>query len=621
MPVKRAFDFDLAGHFGVPRTNPTWMRVITDPSVVQAHRQTVASSEKSLLDSLIDRLGLQEFSYSFLNLYEIGRLKEEAASKLEAVCRTAPLSFQSVDASLLLLRLLNKSGHQEATNILRFATRDVLARFLFNLEFDFNPRWDTTPDQYRRFLLSDTSFCENLLQLLDSEDTNIRLSAICKCQNLDVPGYEKRFRDLLISTDDRCRFALINALTELDTSEELYEVAERLPEFVREERVIGKWHIISKFLESPSDEIRNRAYEWLKRHASGVSDSVQTGSQYPQGGVIQSICNHSRASDLPWLVLMANQVKGYSENLIYQAIMRHDTELCRNTILDKGSSSKRLADALEVASQVFRDSEDCEVIDRLWAITVDCSDSTRERIAKTLLAMRGDRARLVACAMAPRLSPRWRSCLFLQGTFETIDDFLIACEEMRVLANGFREQIIQANGKYVVDAPPRSPESLVELLRTSGVILDLGIRLRDYHNSHACVLAHFANRSFGRFQPDSEVDTWIPSTASGLYGHYSLKFIHDNRLYVGRMRYGGGNMDIDRLVAMVNMALIDSGTCRRFIGLHPDGEDLEFLFGDPQHIAQLANQFYLPVSESTYLYSDGWYSGDPPACDGELPLI
>lgn len=300
MPVKRATDFDSAGHFGIPRTVPTWIRVITDPELIEAHRESVNQSDQVRLDALMTRLGIDEFPFMFLDIEVIFRLREQAVSRLEVLMVTDYVTPREIDSAMLLLVLQQSSGLEAGARILRSTLPDLRCRFLRGLRYANEDDLGVFSSRlFRRFLTSHTAFREGLLQQLDEVNSDVREEAIWLCGDWKVRGYELKFREILSSGSQCVRELILRKLTDFDLSESLFNIALELPETVAVQ--FGKWDLIRRFLKSPDPTIGIRAYAWLKRYADDAFQSDATGFDGGRCELIRSICNYSQPDDLAWL--------------------------------------------------------------------------------------------------------------------------------------------------------------------------------------------------------------------------------------------------------------------------------------------------------------------------------
>lgn len=141
------------------------------------------------------------------------------------------------------------------------------------------------------------------------------------------------------------------------------------------------------------------------------------------------------------------------------------------------------------------------------------------------------------------------------------------------------------------------PDGLEGALSHAGLLTAFDAETDELPCSHDRLILRFAENTDGRFRPECAVETWHRKSEDEVRGPYTVRFVHEGRLYRFGAQDRGDWYDVEAVQRAMNYALETAGRKERFLALEGDGQVASFVFADPAAFAPVARTYGLPLSD------------------------
>lgn len=603
-PSKLTTDFDPAGHFGLPRSVETWLKVTAAPEEIARHRTAFDHSSFREIDEEIAKLGREETPLLYWDCKSFFLHRDHAVSRLRQVWSDFPMTPCGVDSAALLIALCDEEGFTIGSQILRHSPHSDRYRFLYGLSFALGRGKEYDPAMsYSKLIESREGFSQLLIDQITVSHLEVAYIAEEIVRDLGIRNEDRvtRLRQLLSASDPSIRELAFHRLPIQEITLEQFEIV--LQSGNAQRFILG-------FLESPDRSICGRAQAWTRDYLDQTFAVESAENGWDRIEMYRKLAQLSEADELKWLKGASEREKGATALVILRELYRRDAALCRQTILAEDAPRENLWHAIAAAENILSRSNDVELVDRLVRLSVFDDEANLGLISRVLVALDGQAAKSALRAILPRLTYVQRASVLQQwNDYCDIECFLLVCQELGILNQEHLAQFKACHEEQPLDRPPNDPGVHIDILKLAGRVVELWPR--DHWGNHVRVLNHFSRASGGRFRPHCLLDQrWIDRNHQEFH---RMKFLHDGNLYEGWLKCYGGSMDADRLISMINRALHNSGVSERFVRVDTHIGSIQFVFAEPRHMARLANQFHLPVAMTPYMYADNiWRESNDP---------
>lgn len=584
----------------------------TDSAVdLQFAGERLAELERRCLDELLASLSGPFFADAN-TVAMIWRNQSYAFSRLRGMLTTAQPTDEAVGAAILLCGLGEKFGLEFVTDVFRAGGDLNRARILAYIVEDcvISKEWDS----YREFLTENGAFVSAICDLLDHRDSVMVVHAIRVCHKLRLKDVLDRFRGMLRSDEvtDLQRLALLECLTETELTEGVFEAAFKLCEDQKQSN--GKFlgsladDVLLKFAVSADEPIKWRASQCLKQLITYWLDKGESHLDgIGVGGVLDTLCESADVRDLPWLRRVAMESGGLYPKPPLVALIRIVPDEGRRVLFDWLSDGSRISVALYAARDVYVESGDRELLSVLQSMAKHAEPRLLWWIVNSLHCIGGRAAIDELGDLIERLSPR--DAQYFRSSSNSCDPavLLTAFEQTETLHPVAMHKL---KVWWESDGKSRSANSVsfLELFEIGecSASFDLATmqttsvppKSAEWSNltgSYQQIIDQFAAASCGMFHPENLLAEFLDDNADASIASIEVSFIHDSRLYRGRMRE---KYDIKRICKMVNAVLRDTVAPFQFVPLAPLNQFATFVFAQPKSLESLGKRFHMALSDN-----------------------
>jgi len=577
-------------------SRPDWLVVETDAEALRGARQRAAKQETDEFEAVFAGLG-STFGYIDLETIDIlNRRPDEAKRRLKALLPEDGVTDRSVGAAMLLCRLRMEDGRAFAVRILEGGSAAQRVRVLDSIDSGLLAATEDEETAYRRFVVGHQRLAAALLRQLDDEDAKVVEEAIQACGILEVPGADGKFLALLRRPVAPDRGRLLYWLSKGPLTEELLRLALQHSKEAGQETNYGPLSLLEAYAKHDDPALRRPARDELKRLLAVWPDEGGLGYRGDRLGVLQTLAKTSGPDDLAWLTETFHRERGMYAQPLLAAGVRLEGDAGRRRLLGLLNDPKRRYIAVQVAGEVFSGSGDTDIVSALASLADECSGRELYSLCQSLLAIGGDEAKRHLAQHVGRLDDTERA--HIQGELDrpALDQTKAAVAKSGLLDAAELAAAVERLNKASQRDPTRVP-GLLDLLAAANRAIMFDAETGMLPCRHDRLVQDFARYSQGLFQPTAVTEQWHQRDEEDYEADYTLRFIHDGRLYMGRLRNFGDWYDVERTVFMVNAALVDSNRSERFVALATGDQTASFVFADPSVLAPLAQQFHMPLSD------------------------
>lgn len=582
-------------------------------SAVDLHfaRNRLAELERRRLDELLASLS-GAFFVDANTVAMIRRDQSYVLSRLRGMLAAAQPTDEAVGAAILLCGLGEKSGLELVTNVLRAGGHLHRERILAYIVEDYviSKEWDS----YREFLAGNGAFVSAMCDLLDDRDSFIVVHAIRVCHKLRLTDVLDRFRGMLSSDEvtDLQRLALLECLTETELTEDVFKAALQLCEVQKQSD--GKFlrsladDVLLKFAVSADEPIKWRASQCLKEL---ITFWLDKGESYLDGigvgGVLDTLCESADELDLPWLRRVAMESRGRYPTAPLIALIRIVPDEGRQLLFDWLSDEPRVSVALAAARHAYIESGDRELLSVLQSMAKHAKPRLMWWIVNSLLCIGGRAAVDELGNLIESLSPH--EVEYFRSSSNLLDptDLLMTFEKTKTL-----HPIAMQKLKVWWEREGRSQSAdsvgILELFEIgecsatfdlatmqTTLVLSKSAKWSDLTGSYQQLIHQFAAASCGMFHPENLLAEFLDDKTDASSVSLEVSFIHERRLYSGRMQE---KYDIGRICRMVNAVLKDTVALFQFVTLAPLNQLATFVFARPESLESIAQRFQIVLSDN-----------------------
>lgn len=573
--------------------NANWFTVSTDAGEIAQAQQAATGAEQERLEGIFHSLAQASF-YGFETTNVLEANRPEAVRRLKELIAGGRPTDEAVGATLLLCRLHEQSGRDMARLILQSGDANQRRRILGDLNTGVYS--DNEKSRYRDFLFADPELAVLLLQQLDDPDPGVVKAAIQCCGVLDVPGVSERFLKLLHRQDALDRDRLLYWLARGELTPELLDYAVAAAGSITRDHAWGT-NVFEEFARQSTGALKTRAQDQLRAILKRWPDEGQLGYDGNRLGILAALAESAEASDLSWLTELAESEKGLYATDPLVAWIRLEPAEGQKVLLRWLAAPDRRRAAINAASKAFEESADRGIAERLAALADGADAGERSAICSALNEIGGATARDTITRVGSQLDPAELARYLQDAQGASSDELLTAIEQSGLLSPDELQTLrtgLAANGPNAES----EPDHLFDLLCIARRAAAFDVETGELPCRHDKLVADFADISAGKFTPTALLETWQQSHDDDFDASYLLQFVCNGRLYRGEIRNLGDWYDVERVVAMMNQALSDAGTAKRFLGLDSDGQVAMFVFADPGLFTPLAKRFHLGLSDN-----------------------
>ena len=574
-----------------------WLVVTTDTAQIESHRKRAEATEQQEFEAIFDGLGTE---YSWIDpgtVRLIESRRNEALTRLNGMLTAGAPTAKSTAAALLLCRMEIVSGRAHLVRVLAEGNATLRTRVLNEIDHGLLGYSAEDEQRYREFLLGWPELVSGLLKQLDDADANVVKAAIECRGRLELPGAHEKLITLLARPDAPHRQRILFWLSKGPLTPELLDVALRSRALAVDPNSPPDTSLLQAFARSDEPVLRERARQELIRILEMWPDEGRTGFRGDRISLVEALADSSGPDDLDWLRAAAGRERGYYARGLLARLVTLEGDAGYDRLEAMLADPARRNDAIDVAGAAFAGSGDQRIVSMLVTATAGADAETVLRTSNVLLEIGGVEARTQAAALVSRMGPTQAE--HFQGRLLTssLEELAGAIAGAGVISAAAQERA-QVELQAAPDHAGAEPPGLFEFLLSSGCALMFDAETGELPCRHDRLLQDFAAASDGMFQPEAVHQEWLQQDEDDFEGEYLLRFVHQDRMYTGRLRNYGDWYDVERTLEIVNRALSDAGVAQRFVALDTGDQTAAFVCADPAKLGPLAQKFHLPLSDN-----------------------
>lgn len=581
---------------GCGRDSGSWMNVTTDAAQLADARKRAAQAEQTAIEKLIPSDSNPIVSVDYEAFPLLKRHREEITKKLKQIIAESKNQDVLTSAATVLCGMQVAEGRAAAVKVLKEGSLEVQKRMLDALDYGI---FSVDPDDdqsQRKFLLEDPALVDAILAQLDAKDPMLLKSAIQTCGLIDLPGARERFMKLLDNPHTTDKDRLLFWLSKGPLSKELLEKTQRI-QAETQLTADSNMSVFEAFAESTDPELRQAGREELKKWLAKFPDKNELSFRGDRLSVLRTLGKTSTAKDLPWLREAQKTEHGLYAQKLLAAQIRLEGAAGKAHLKKLLADPQQLAMAVDLAGEIFAGTGDAEIIADLNEAGKQAKPPEVATVCQALLQVGGDQAKAAVREFIPRLNVDLRPQFQQQLDEVSLDDL----KQRLIAANLLEESTVTAALKKIAKrdkTTEMSPPGLLDVLTEAGNVVIFDAETGTLPCRHDQLLDQFTQHSHGVFKPEAASEEWHQKNQDDVEADYTLRFIHNGKLYSGRLRNQGDWYDVERVVTMINSALKDAGRVEEFIPMSTRDQIATFIFADRKVLEPIAAEYHLPLSQN-----------------------
>lgn len=561
--------------------------VIDDPAEISRTKEIFESGVAEIYNQALSRIADGEWVFSE-HTHAMKLLQERAVEDLRKMTANKSLSpLARAKAAEKLSALNDDSGEDFLFELLQSEESDLRLSALESLR-----EWDVDVD------FSSLDRSNLVLSLLGDSDERVVVAAAKLCTYQSIAGTEARLTELLEGSTLKNPGAVASELADIASTRRAVDAL--LPHVLNDtadEFVQGMGYTFRKLIEHPdpnvAEPVRKALYEYTLRFPKQRYDQI----------LVDHLAKSASHDAIPVLEdILNNATDTVSRTYAVEALARLQPEKAMQILVEHIQKEGARSDVIRLVRKHATQDD----YDQVAPVLVEWSEITGRpfdvEIVRLFLVELGDRGEQFVRNRKNNLTDDARMWASWKLEELNLVDALIELHAAGVIQskpNELIQKMQESRNRREEDDPLdiSDPDSLVAALAWEGIVVMFDAETGTIPCDHDRLILQFADASAGKFAPQWPIQLWHQESEDDFDGPYTVQFVLNGRLYCTGAENYGDWYDVDAIARLINFSLETEGQSQRFITLDSNGQIASFVFAEPKSFLPIAQKYRLPLSD------------------------